>query len=77
MALPGRTWHVGTVIWYLAGLQKRHVVRLEYGKARDAGLDRHVVRRGLARLEEAGLVEVDRSRGRCPVVTILEARLEP
>lgn len=73
MKLPGRAWHVGTIVWFLAGLQKSSVVSIQYGLAKGAGLDRQVVRRGLRQLELAGLVLVERKPGRCPVVTLLAA----
>lgn len=72
MNLPGRSWHVATVIWFLAGLQRSSTVKLEYQAARDAGLDRHVVYRGLTNLERARLIDVERGQGRCPLVTLLE-----
>lgn len=74
LPLAGRAWHVGTILWYLAGIKKSRTVKLEYGVARAVGLDRYVVRRGLANLEHAGLVQVERKPGRCPVVTILDGK---
>jgi hypothetical protein len=64
---------VGLVLWHLAGLRKSHTVRFEYGRAADFGLHRQTVYDALKRLSEAGLVQVDRGNGRCPVVTILDA----
>jgi hypothetical protein len=72
MRLQGRVWHVATIIWHLASLNKRNRVRMEYKLARAAGMDRHTVRRALEKLEQAELVHVDRRRGRSPVVTILD-----
>jgi DNA-binding GntR family transcriptional regulator len=54
-------------------MRKKRTVRFEYGRAADFGLHRHTVYRALEQLAGAGLVKVDRGRGRSPVVTILEA----
>jgi hypothetical protein len=63
---------VGLVLWHLAGLRKSSCVKFEYGRAAELGVPRFTVYRALTSLEHAGLIEVDRKRGRCPVVTILE-----
>jgi hypothetical protein len=70
--LPGRALAVALVIWHLLGLRKSNTVRLAPSKARSLGLSPRVVRRGLAALEGAGLVAVDRHRGRGPDVTVLD-----
>ena len=36
------------------------------------GISRNAVSGGLDRLEEAGLIRVDRHNGRCPVITLLD-----
>jgi hypothetical protein len=69
--LPGRTLQVALALWYLAGLKKTSTVRLtskplvEMGVSRDAKYD------GLARLEEAGLIAVQRQLGQAPLVSLL------
>ncbi len=74
--LPGKALAVAIVVWYLAGLQSRRELHWEPSKARSFGLNRHAVYRGLA----AALVRigfsVKRTRGRCPIVTILEVKGE-
>lgn len=70
--LPGCALHVGLVLWWLAGVKKDRTVRWEPSAGKSLGLNRWVVYRGLAALERAKLVAVDRHNGRCPVVTILE-----
>jgi len=71
--LPGHALAVGVVLWHLIGLKKRSTVRLSPSKTRSLGLSPRVSRRGLKALETAGLVAVDRHRGRAPDVTVLEA----
>ena len=68
--LPGKALHVGLLLWFRVGCEKSVTVRLTRSHCNLFGLTRHVVYRALKRLEEAGLVEVSRHRGRCPIVTI-------
>ena len=72
MKLPGRAWHVATILWYLAGLNKSNEIKMQYKLASASGLKRDVVRRGLKLLENANLISVERHPGRSPVVTLLE-----
>jgi hypothetical protein len=73
-SLPGRALHVGLAVWLAAAMRRtnrakltrRHLAR--FAVPYDAG------RRGLIALESAGLVFAERRPGRCPLVTILEAR---
>ncbi|HEX2473270.1 MAG TPA: helix-turn-helix domain-containing protein [Lacipirellulaceae bacterium] len=69
--LPGKTLHVAIVLWHLVGLRKSLTVCWEPSKAKPFGMDRHTVYRALAILEKAGLVTVNRKKGRCPIVSIL------
>lgn len=69
--LPGRALAVGIVLWHLVGLRRHWTVRLSPSKTRSLGLSPRVTRRGLKALEGAGLVAVDRHRGRSPEVTVL------
>jgi hypothetical protein len=66
----GRALHVGMVLWFLKGVKRSRTVELTRSKLAWFGISRHAGYRGLAKLEEAGLVSVKRHRGRSPVVTI-------
>jgi hypothetical protein len=73
--LPGKALTVGLLCWHLAALRKRRVgkpVQWEPRIAKPFGLNRRAVYRGLAALEFAKLLSVERHRGRCPVITILD-----
>jgi DNA-binding transcriptional ArsR family regulator len=70
--LPGHALAVGLALWHLIGLRKCHMVRLSPSKPRSLGLSPRVARRGLKALERAGLLAVDRHRGRSPDVTVLD-----
>lgn len=66
---------VALVLWHLAGMAKAKS-RLVFCVARCTpfGLGRKSVARGLRDLEEAGLVCVERVRGRCARVDLLESK---
>ena len=69
--LPGRTLHIGIVLWFLVGVCKLKGVKFSYRQAGEFGIGRHAAYRGLTKLERAGLVIVHRHRGRSPVVKVL------
>lgn len=69
--LPGKTLHVGVVLWYLGGLTKSATVRLG-GKALTAlGVSRDAKYDAVKRLREAGLISVEQRPGQAPLVTLL------
>lgn len=69
--LPGKTLHVALALQYLAGLQKTHTVKLGAKALVVMGVARDAKYEALDRLQEAGLITVERARGRIPVVTML------
>ena len=68
--LSGKALAVGVVLWFLFGVEKNSRVRLRAALLNRFGIDRHAGYRGLQKLESAGLVAVERHRGRCPIVTL-------
>jgi hypothetical protein len=68
--LPGKALHVGIAIWFRSGLERSPDVILSLSRLAEFGTDRHAGRRGLAALENAGLVSVVRHRGRAPRVRL-------
>lgn len=66
--LPGMALAVGIRIWFLVGLMNSISVAVNLSRL---GFDRSSAARGLAALEHARLVRVDRGRGRKAVVTVL------
>ena len=71
--LPGRALHVGIVLWFLAGMKRSHQISLSRLQLTNLGVKRHSGYRGVEALERAGLVSVDRKRGRQAIVTLLES----
>jgi hypothetical protein len=74
--LPGKALAVALAIWYVAGLERSGTVRLTTSTLREFNVGRKAAYRGLAALERAGLVQVERKRGRCPGVTITHRRTQ-
>jgi DNA-binding transcriptional ArsR family regulator len=70
--LPGRTLHLAVVLHLLAVGQRTAKVELGNIATLEFGLDRSAKYRTLAWLEKAGLVRVERRRGRPPIVTLLQ-----
>lgn len=68
--LSGKALHVAVVLWFTAGIKYSPTIALSGKVLKDMGVQRNAAYRGLAVLEEAGLVAVIRHRGRCPRVTI-------
>jgi hypothetical protein len=66
----GRALRAGMVLWYLAGVKKSRTVKPTWEVWQQFALSPDAGRRGLAALEQAGLIEVERAPGCCPVVTI-------
>jgi len=69
--LPGKALHVAVVVHLLAGMRRGGPVSLSGARLCELGVGRHAAYRALRHLEEAGLVAVQRRRGRQPVVTIV------
>lgn len=70
-ALPGKALAVGIAIWHRVGLKRTRMVRLSLSSVEKLfGVQRDAARRGLAALEKAGLVSVQRRPGCAPQVTV-------
>ena len=74
--LPGKSLAVGLTAWFLAGVTKRANVRLSSSLLRSFGVSRKAGYRAVAKLENAGLVSVERRRGKCAEVKLLRAKPE-
>jgi hypothetical protein len=67
---PGKVMCVAIYLWYLAGLTKRNRFPLPTAKVNEFGVDRFTQYRALKELVTAGLISVDRHRGRHPIITL-------
>ncbi len=70
--LPGKALHVALVVQLLVGMCKEKRVRLGPKYLKQMGVSRHAGYRALAELEKAGLVSVNRCRGKSPEVTAVD-----
>jgi DNA-binding transcriptional ArsR family regulator len=68
--LPGRALIVGLCLWRLSGAVGNRTVTFGNAELQPFGIDRAAKSRALAVLESAGLVTVERKRGRLPIVTL-------
>ncbi len=68
---PGKTLNVALALWWIYGMTKGKPFQLTGGALMHLNVERGAANRGLARLEEAGLIQVDRKPGQRPTVTIL------
>jgi hypothetical protein len=73
--LPGKALGVGLAIWYLAGMRRSHIVRMMRSALTAFNVGRKAGYSGLAALEEAGLIRVNRHTGRLPLVELLDIGL--
>jgi len=69
--LPGKSLEISMVLWFLKGVTRKHTVKLSGKLIRSFGVSRSTLYRGLAKMENAGLISVQRQIGRSPMVTIL------
>ena len=74
--VEGKTLLFALALQYLAGLKRSRTVALSHSTQSLFGVGRHAFYRALLKLEEMGLISVDRHVGRSPVVTILDV-VEP
>jgi hypothetical protein len=73
---PGKALAVALAVWYRAGRKKCARVKLSLATLdKQMGIKRDAARRGLAALERAGLVTVERRVGARPQVTLLQPPL--
>jgi len=69
--------NVALALWYLAGFKRSNPVKLTAHTLAAFDVTSKAARSILHRFELAGLVEVDRKRGRSPIVTILAGSKRP
>lgn len=70
--LPGKALIVGLVIWFWSGVTwPQKDIAVTDQRLQPFGVDRKARYRAIAALEEAGLIQVERRRGRCPRATLV------
>jgi hypothetical protein len=74
--LPGRTLEVAIAIRYLSGMQKSPTVKLSNKLMREFGVSRYAKQRAIKAMQDASLIRVSQTRGRSPIVTIVEIQTD-
>jgi len=69
--LPGKAFQLGIAIWWLRPMSKSENFKLTQRALDYAGISRDATYDALKRLEARGLIRVQRSPGRRPIVGIL------
>jgi len=69
--LPGKTINLGIAIWWLHGMSKTKTFKLTGKALAQLGISRDAAYSALKRLEDQGLVRVERPPGQRPTVEIL------
>lgn len=75
--LSGKALIVGLELWRESGCRKSSTVQVSPSGMKALGVGRKAVAAALTRLEQVGLVNVVRLRGRAPRVTILDSDKPP
>ncbi len=69
-SLPGKALHLALALCVMSGIRRSKEVTVPTKLLQEMGIERHSAYRALEQLEEAGLVSLDRQRGRKPRVMI-------
>ena len=70
-ALPGKTLNVALALWWLHGMSNGEPFKLTGAALKHLNIERNAASAGLARLERAGLIAVQRRPGQRPTVSIV------
>lgn len=70
-ALPGKTLNVALAIWWLHGMSGSKSFKLTRKALKYMNVERDAASAGLIRLEQAGLIQVERKPGQRPTISIV------
>ena len=70
-ALPGKTLHVGIALWWLHGMAKGKPFKLTQKALLTLNVERDAASAALVRLEQAGLIRIERKPGQRPAVSMV------
>ncbi len=76
LSFGGKAGHLSWALWWLVGIERGNPIRLTRQVLSDFEISTRASRRLLVDFERAGLVSVDRQRGRGPIVTLLPLQQE-
>ena len=69
--LPGKTINVALALWWRHGMAKDKPFKLTQMALKAMNVERDAERMGLARLEQAGLIQVERKPGQRPTISMV------
>jgi hypothetical protein len=72
LAIGGKAGNLAWAIWWRAGIEQQNPIKLTVRTLRDFHVSPRTARRLLLDFEKAGLLQLDRKRGRGPLVTLLD-----
>jgi hypothetical protein len=70
-SMPGKTLHVGIALWWLHGMAKGKPFKLTQKALQTLNVERDAASAALVRLEQAGLIRVERKPGQRPAVSMV------
>ena len=70
-SLPGKTLNVGIALWWLHGMAKGKPFKLTQKALQTLNVERDAAGAALVRLEQAGLIRVERQSGQRPTVSMV------
>jgi hypothetical protein len=70
--LPGKTLNLAIALWWRKGMAKGKPFKLTQLALKTLNVERDAESAGLLRLEQAGLIQVERRPGQRPIVSILD-----
>lgn len=73
-ALPGKTINVAIALWWRHGMAKGKPFKLTRVSLKYLSVERAAASAGLARLEQAGLIQVETRPGQRPLISIVLAQ---
>ena len=71
-SLPGKTINVALALWWRHGMAQRKSFKLSRLALMTLNVERDAERKGVARLEQAGLIHVERMPGQRPIISLLD-----
>ena len=71
-SLPGKTINVALALWWRRGMAQGKPFKLTRAALTALNVERDAERKGIARLEQAGLIHVERKPGQRPLISILD-----
>ena len=69
--LPGKTINVALALWWRHGMAKGKPFKLTQMALKAMNVERDAERMGLTRLEQAGLIQVERKPGQRPTISMV------